>query len=143
MIESIGREGRAGHNLRKHDRKRMMGTLYAVYVTFILLTLTSYGSYYFETEAMDDSYDYHLVFKNDGNLTHYYVERSNSSADGIVNLTYITASNTLQVEVTNIKVLQIDCQSLFEDEGMDIFGIDPLDFPNFYKKYFFVTILKL
>jgi PKD repeat protein len=85
---------------------------------------------------MEDSYDYHLTYKNDGIITHYYVERNNTTVDGKIDLTYTTSSNTLDVEAKNIKVLHIDCISMFNDESKKVFKIDPYEYPNYYRQYF-------
>jgi hypothetical protein len=85
---------------------------------------------------MKDSYTYHLRYPQDGRQTHYYVERVNTSEIGKIDLTYTTKSNTLDVDVENLKVLWIYCRSMYEDECKKVYGIDPFDYSNYFKWYF-------
>jgi PKD repeat protein len=72
--------------------------------------------------GMNDSYNYHLVFKKDGKTTHYDVMRYNSSEYGEITLTYYTSSNQLEVtKVSNIKELEINVKSMFKDESLKVF----------------------
>jgi len=48
----------------------------------------------------------------------------------------LTATNTLNVEVENIEILWIYCQSVFEDEAQKVYDIEPHDSMNYYKFYF-------
>jgi hypothetical protein len=85
---------------------------------------------------MDDEYTYHLRFPKDGYQSHYYIERWNTSAYGIIDLTYHTSTNTLDVQTANLKVLGINSRSMYEDECEKITGRSPYDDSNLYKKYF-------
>jgi PKD repeat protein len=72
--------------------------------------------------GMNDSYDYHLIFRNDGKTTHYDVTRYDSSEIGEITLTYYTSSNQLDIsKVSNIKELEIDVNSMFKDESLKVF----------------------
>lgn len=113
-----------------------MAILYTVYITFILLSVSSLFAFYFIEPQMEDTYTYNLTFKTDGTQSHYYVERNNTSLDGKIDLTYTTSTNSLDVDVKNIDVLHIDCKSMYNDESMKVFGIDPIEYPNYYKNYF-------
>jgi hypothetical protein len=53
-----------------------------------------------------------------------------------VDVIYTTASNSLDVDAENIKVLHIDCRSMYEDECQKVFGFDPSENSNYYKWYF-------
>jgi len=119
-------------------RKKAIIVAFALYVTFILLSRIPYiAEPQLRSRAnMDDEYVYNLVFPEDGTHTHYYVERWDTSADGRIELTYWTATHTLNVETTNLKVLTIDCKLIYFGESMKVFKINPYDDPAYYKQYF-------
>jgi PKD repeat protein len=108
----------------------------ALYITFLLLSTIPYLADRSIEPNMVDSYEYHLKYRKDGRQSHYYVERVNTSQIGRIDLIYTTDSNTLEVDVENIKVLNIYCRSMYEDECRKVFGIDPSDNSNYYKWYF-------
>ena len=121
--------------------KKVCIVAFTLYITFILLSRVPYiaeshirGRF----DDLDDSYTYHLVFPNDGNISHYYIERVNTSMNGEINLIYTTSSHTLEVETINIKGLTIDCISIYEDESMKVFKQSPSyeDDKNLFVDYF-------
>jgi hypothetical protein len=89
-----------------------------------------------EDAEMKESYTYHLKYPYDGQITHYYVERMNTTRIGRIDLTYTTATNSIVVKTENIKVLHIYCRSMYEDECRKVYGIDPSDNSNYFKWYF-------
>ena len=88
------------------------------------------------TTDMDDYYESHLSFPSDGKRGHYYVERYDTNKSGLINLNYSTASNSLEVDCTNIKVLRIYCREMYEKKSEDVFKRDPNLDSNYYKTYF-------
>ncbi len=108
----------------------------ALYITFIILSTMAFTADRTIETKMQDSYTHHLRYPRDGRQSHYYVERVNTSKIGKIDLTYTTKTNSLDVDVYNIKVLNIFCRSLYEDECKDVYGIDPFDNTNYYKWYF-------
>ncbi|UCG68681.1 MAG: PKD domain-containing protein [Thermoplasmata archaeon] len=87
-------------------------------------------------DDMNDEYTYHLRFPRNGYQSHYYIERWNTSAYGIIDLTYHTPTHTLDVQTANLKVLGINSRSMYVDECKKITGRNPYDDSNLYKKYF-------
>jgi proteasome lid subunit RPN8/RPN11 len=110
---------------------------FAIYLTFILLSQIPNLAQTGVRQAMDDRYDYDLVFKTDGEQSHYYVERLNTNLPGEITLTYWTDSHTLKVETKNIKKLTIDADSIYKDESMKVFKRDPAVDADYYKDYFY------
>lgn len=121
---------------RIDNKKKLMVALYAIFLSFILLSLSTLLAEDYIGTKMDDEYNYHLTFPSDGKQSHYFVERVDTDADGNIDLTYLPRTNTLDVNVYNINVLHLDCKSMYEDESMKVFGIDGSSNPNYYKKYF-------
>lgn len=117
-------------------RNKFIIIAFALYITFILLSRVPYIAESETRRAMQDKYDYNLVFPTDGNLSHYYVERIETLQPGKIDLTYWTKLHTLNVKTTNIKKLTIDCKSIYYDESMKVFEIDPSTDPDYYKDYF-------
>ena len=121
-------------------RKKVIIIGFALYITFILLSRVPYFAESYVRgnidENMDAWYTYDLVFPIDGESSHYYAERENTDEPGEISITYFTSSHTVQIEVTNLKVLTIDCQKVYTDEGFDVFGIEPSTDPELYKTYF-------
>lgn len=119
-------------------RKKAIIVVFALYVTFILLSRIPYlaESQVRSKAEMDDKYVYNLVFPEDGTHTHYYIERWDPSSDGRIELTYWTATHTLNVETTNLKVLTIECKLIYFGESMKVFKTNPYDDPAYYRQYF-------
>ncbi|MCK5560047.1 MAG: PKD domain-containing protein [Thermoplasmata archaeon] len=118
------------------NKRLVIVVIFAFYFAFILVSrvpIIAEDSY---TDKMQDSYTHHLTYKLDGLQGHYYVERYDTTQYGYIDLTYTTASNTLEVECRNVKILWIDSRSMYEDECEDVYGIDPSTDSNYYKKYF-------
>jgi len=106
-------------------KKSVWVAMYAVYLSLILLSVQAFIAQNTVDEIrgnMDPSYDYYLTFREDGVTTHYDVMRHDSNEPGRIELTYYTDSNMLEIsKVENIKTLEIDVQSLFEDESERVF----------------------
>lgn len=121
-------------------RKRVFIVGFAIYLTFILLSVIPYVA---ELEmrsrqtSMDDKYEYHLIFPQDGEVSHYIVERADTAKNGEIILTYFTNTHTLDVETKNLKKITIDCNAIYWDESMKVFKQDPfIAKANYYKQYF-------
>lgn len=68
------------------------------------------------------------VFIADGYLSHYYIERFNSSLTGEVYIYHPENSFDLTIHTTNIKDIVVDVQSLYDDEGGRAWNTLPSDF---------------
>ncbi len=123
-------------NADNKPRRPWKAIAIALYITFILLSAIPFVADNTLDFEMNESYTYHLSYPEDGRQTHYYVERVNTSMIGRIDLTYTTATNSLKVQTTNVKVLYIYCRSMYEDECEDVYGFNPLESSNFYKWYF-------
>ena len=114
--------------------------LYIAYISIVVITkvVPIIADTYIDSiqDDMADEYSQHLTFSYDGYQSHYYVERWNVSAYGIIDVTYHTPTHTLEVETANIKVLGIDSRSMYEEKSGKVFGKDPSEDPNLYKRYF-------
>jgi len=110
--------------------------LYAMYITFILLSRMPLLAEIWVEPKMEDNYEYNLSFLTDGKQSHYEVERYDQNIPGTIYIKYYSMNNTLKIEATNIKNLSIDCRSMFEDECQEIFRVDPKVDSNYYKHYF-------
>jgi rubrerythrin len=110
---------------KKQDNSRTKAWVY-IYIACLTIIMI--------TKVMPIMAD--LRFAEDGYQSHYYVERWNQSAYGIIDLTYYTPTHTLEVKTANIKVLGIDSRSLYEDKCERVSGRNPYDDSNLYKKYF-------
>ena len=123
-------------NMSKPRRHNWKVIAIAIYITFLLLSTIPFAADRTVETEMQESYTHYLRYPRDGRQGHYYVERVNTSKMGKIDVTYTTASNSLIVDVQNIKVLHIFCRSMYEDECKDVYGIDPMDNSNYYKWYF-------
>ncbi len=127
--------------LGKHTKKiskmgLVIALVYALYIAFIILSrVPLLAEIWVETE-MEDTYEYHISFLSDGKQSHYDVERYNQSSPGYIHVKYTTMNNTVKIDAKNIKILSIDCRSMYNDEYKEIFGIDAHDNTNYYKWYF-------
>ncbi|WP_455391825.1 PKD domain-containing protein, partial [[Eubacterium] cellulosolvens] len=72
----------------------------------------------------------------DGGDTKYYVELVDTGTAGEITLTYTTASNTLNLETTNLKKLTINCKNIYYKKCQQVFKRDPYSNEDYYKKYF-------
>jgi len=134
MKKGLKNKGKARKGSK--DNQRPLILVFSLYVTFIFLTQVPYLAQMSVESNMDETYEYNLTFTEDGFISHYYVERYNQAKPGTIHLVYYTATNTLDVEVRNIRTLWIYCQSVFEDEAQKVYKLDPFDSMNFYKYYF-------
>jgi hypothetical protein len=122
--------------LQKRSKRKWIAIGIAVYITFLLLSTVAFSADRVIDTKMKDYYEYNLRFNDDGYKTHYYVELINTSKVGTINVKYTPSSNSLDVITKNIKVLQIDCRSMYEDECKNVYGFDPAESSNYYKWYF-------
>ncbi|WP_455393066.1 PKD domain-containing protein [[Eubacterium] cellulosolvens] len=127
---------KANNKARKNQRRPWKIVVIAIYITFLLLSSIPFIAEKVTEPQMQDSYEYHLEYYSDGRQSHYYIERMNTSSIGQIDLVYTTESNSLLVETKNIKVLHIYCRSMYADECMKVYGIDPNHNSNYYKWYF-------
>lgn len=74
-----------------------------------------------ETKAFVDT----NIFTVDGHISHYYIERENSSLPANVTIYHPENSLILYINTTNVKELWIDCESLYADEK-DTVWYDPV-----------------
>jgi hypothetical protein len=123
-------------NLKSKPKIKWKTLLIALYLTFIFLSTIPYIADRVIEPKMKDSYEYHLIYRQDGLQSHYYVERFDTNIPGRIDLTYTTISNSLVIQAQNIKILHIYCRSMYEDECLKVFGVDPADNSNYYKWYF-------
>ncbi len=110
-------------------RKRILILAFALYVTFILLSRIPYiaesGTRQLIQDKMDESYQYNLIFEQDGRQSHYNVVRFDSAYPGVIGLEYFTDQHTLDVQVSNIKSLSIYSKEVYYDEANDVFKNNP------------------
>ena len=113
-------------------------TLYALYVVFILLTQVPILAKESAERRAETVHDYYLTFTEDGYTPdgHYYVERSDTTRAGKVNVVYTMETNSLKVDAINVKTLVVYCHSIFEEKSMEVFGIAYDKDSSYYKKYF-------
>jgi len=87
------------NNIKKHNKpdnsqRKAWIYVYIACLSIIMITkvMPIMADIYIDSviEDMDDEYTYHLRFAEDGYQSHYYVERWNQSAYGIIDLTYYT-----------------------------------------------------
>jgi hypothetical protein len=120
----------------KMCKKRTKGALtliFSIYLVFVILSQIPFMAENFSFDNVVDNYEAHLTFPVDGKSGHYYVERYDLNESGKINLEYVTNSNSLEVQCTNIKVLRIYCREMYEDKSDDVFQIDPALDSNYYK----------
>jgi uncharacterized repeat protein (TIGR01451 family) len=117
-------------------KNSILKILFALYITFIILSQIPLMAENFDYSDMVDNYEAHLTFKADGKTGHYYVERYDTGEPGIILVEYVTQSNSLEVDCTNIKVLRIHCREMYETKSQDVFNRDPGLDSNYYKTYF-------
>ncbi len=130
-LASAGRRSRG----RRVSRRSALA-LYAVYATVVLLASAPILALVAIEEEMEDEYQYNLVYVEDGVHSHYIVERWNTDDPGTMEVVYNTEDHKLEVAVSNIRNLTIDCVSLFGDEGEDVFGEGALAMDELYLDYF-------
>jgi hypothetical protein len=118
------------------NRRTLKTIVITLYITLLLLSTVPFLADRIIEPKMQEKYEHHLIFEADGYQSHYYVERADTNSVGKIDLIYITATNALLVNAVNIKVLHIDCRSLYSEECTSVYGIDPTDNSNYYKWYF-------
>ncbi len=120
-----------------NTKKRLLIALYALYLTFILISCASYiGEQTMRGKVNDNQYFYRLTFEVDGVQEHYRVERTDITENGYITVKYTVSSNTVEVKTINVKTLEIDCRSIAEEKSNEILGQDYDEDTNAYKKYF-------
>jgi PKD repeat protein len=124
-------------------RKSVWAVLYTVYLALILLSVQAFiAEISVDTvrKGMDVKYDFYLTFQNDGITSHYDVTRHDDAAPGMIDLTYWTQDNRLDInDIKNIKSLKIDVQSMFDDEAIWVFKNQPGDIANMWKDYWYTS----
>jgi hypothetical protein len=127
------------YNSLKISKKRTKSALtlmFSIYLVLVILSQIPFMAENFSYDNVVDNYEAHLTFPVDGKSGHYYVERYDLNESGKINLEYVTQSNSLEVQCTNIKILRIYCREMYEDKSDDVFQIDPALDSNYYKTYF-------
>jgi rubrerythrin len=120
-----------------NTKKRLLIALYALYITFILISCASYiGEQTMRGKVNDNQYFYRLTFEVDGEQEHYTVGRTDITENGYITVKYTVSSNTVEVRTINVKTLEIDCRSIAEEKSDEILGQDYNEDTNAYKKYF-------
>ena len=118
-------------------KKRLLIALYALYITFILISCASYiGEQTMRGKIDDNQYFYRLTFEVDGVQEHYRVERTDITENGYITVKYTVSSTTVDVRTINIKTLEIDCRAIAKEKSTEVLGQDYEDDTNAYKKYF-------
>ena len=79
----------------ENGKKKLLVVLYAVLISFILLSMSSFLAEDYIATQLEEKYEYHLIFPVDGYQSHYYVERVNRASDGVIDLSYVPETNTL------------------------------------------------
>jgi uncharacterized repeat protein (TIGR01451 family) len=131
------RNVQARANMNRGRKKSIWKILYTLWIILILLSQVPFvAEYYFESNTMDDSYEYSLTFTNDGKTGHYYIERYDTSQAAKINVIYTSKSNSLEVDCRNIKILKIYCREMYDDKSQEVFKQDPSVDSNYYKTYF-------
>lgn len=119
-----------------YGKRKILAVLYALYIVFILMSAQSFlAEEYTRGQMVGDAYEAHLTFTEDGDVSHYVVQRHDTSSDGVIDVKYTPSTNKLEVTVSNIEELEIDCNSLYNEEAMNVLDIDPIVYPD-YKQYF-------
>ena len=120
-----------------NSKKRLLIALYALYITFILISCASYiGEESMRGKINNDQYSYKLTYEKDGIQSHYDVIRTDSGENGYITVLYTESSNTVDVKTVNIRSLVIDCRSIAEEKSIEVLGQDYYEDTNAYKKYF-------
>ena len=118
-------------------KKSIFAILLALYLVFILISQIPFlAEEIVDTSDMDDTYESRLTFPRDGKQGHYYVERYDKTEAGRIHVIYTTATNSLEVDCTNIKVLHIYCREMYDKKSDEVFNRDPELDSNYYKTYF-------
>lgn len=104
--------------------KRYVGVFIILSLLFVSLSSIVALAEPLETSEFSDS----NTFSADGFLSHYYVERYNSSLSGEVYIYHPANSFDLTVHTTNIKNIVVDVQSLYDDEAGTCWSVLPVDF---------------
>jgi hypothetical protein len=116
--------------------KKALTLIFSLYLVFVILSQIPFMAETFSYDNVVDNYEAHLSFPSDGKSGHYYVERYDLQKPGKIDLEYVTNSNSLEVQCTNIKVLSIYCREMYEDKSEEVFQVDPELDNNYYKTYF-------
>ncbi len=119
--------------------KSILVVLYAIYIAFILVSAVPYLADMGQRgQKVGDNYEYHVVLESDGNdVAHYFdVDLADDAQVGTIDLEYVPASHTLNVDVTNIQKLTMDCESFYEDEAEFLLETTYADDTDYYKEWF-------
>jgi PKD repeat protein len=125
---------------RKNAIKAILIGLYAVYISFILLSSVPYLA---EKEARgtlsDNAYTSRLSFPADGVYEHYTnVELFDHNNHGKIDLRYTFDTNTLFIQkLENVRTLEIDCKMMYDNKCQEVLQQDPSVLGiDYYKTYF-------
>jgi len=125
-------------------KRKLLVLLFALYVTFILISTVPYlaEQNILRNRASTGTYESHLLFPANGTYGHYKnVVLLDGSYNGKIDLKYRFDSNTLFIErIENVKELSIDCKLMYENKCQEVFENDPKILgTNYYKTYFVET----
>jgi len=102
----------------------------SIVLAIILLSVNVIGTPTLETTDVSR----HLVFVGDGYISHYYVERTNTSNWGHVYLNYTGGLSSIEIATINIKHITIDCHDLYNGHKNEVW-ITPGSGEYWYKDY--------
>ena len=100
--------------------------MYALYVAFILMTqIPILAKDSVETRTIEDQI-YNFTFEQDGQTVdgNFIVERADTKLPGTIGVVYQASDNILLVDAVNIKSLEVNCRSIYMENGQKIFGIN-------------------
>jgi hypothetical protein len=126
---------------KNKDKINLKWLIIIGYISYLLLILLSQipllaEQYAEEALINNDVVEYHLTFETEGRQSHYYVELTNTSNQGTIDIYYYPKTNTLKTNLVNIKNLTIYSRSMYLDECNEVFGFDPIENSNYYKWFF-------
>jgi PKD repeat protein len=129
-----------GSGFKLTRNRSILVVLYAVYIAFILVSAVPYLAENVNNrgEKVGDKYEYHVVLESDGDdVAHYFdIVRDDPTAPGTIDLEYSPSTHTLNVDISNIRELKLDCESFYKDEAEFLLGETYSDNPEYYKEWF-------
>jgi len=120
--------------------KKVLVALYAVYLSFIVLSISvdvALKQNEFYTEDFIDQR--HFMFKEDGEQGYYTVYRENTSALAFLDVGYDRTINRIWVNCENIRHLEVNAWEIAQedpDNAREFFDGDQSGISGYYKKYF-------
>ena len=85
-----------------------------IFISLIPLTITALTR---ETQDITKN----NVYNNNGLYEHYYIYRTNTTKNGNINLTYQSNTTLIDIELNNIKRIDINMPSLHENHSNEVF----------------------